>query len=199
MKRRRLSILILLLLSACSGYRFSPTEKTAHPTTVSIPYICGDTRGIFTDALIHALAASGRFVYQREGGELTLNVSITSKPDEKIGYNYDRKGKIGKRLKKLIGTEGRLSICTQVSIIETSSGALVSKPETITAHADYDYADYRSIKDLSYVNPQGVRQSSIAFSLGQLDTIEGAQADVAFLLYKEVAQKIVTALLARAV
>ncbi len=201
MKRRLLRFLALFLLSlcfsACTGYRFSPYETVSCPITVSIPYICGDTLGIFTDELIHALAASGKFVYRRDGADVTLTVAIASRPNEKIGYNYDVKGRDNpKRLKNLIGTEGRSSICAQVSVTDTCTGACLVKPQVVTGYADYDYADYRSIKDLSYVNPKGVRQSSIAFSLGQLDTFEGAQADVAFLLYREVARKIVAALLA---
>ena len=152
--------------------------------------------GIFTDELIQAIASSGRYIYRREGGDITLQVTVTANGYEKIGYNYDRKGKIGKQEKNLIGTEGRNSISSQVIAIDSCTGEVIVGPGVVSFHADYDYADYNSIKDLSTFNAKGVRQSSIAFSLGQLDTIEGAQADVAIPIYRQLAQKIVAALLA---
>ena len=198
-RRAFLSLLIFiasLSLSSCSGYRFYPTEIAPCPKTVSIDYIPGDTLGVFTDELIHAIASSGRYIYQREGGDITLQVAITVNAHERIGYNYDRKGKIGKLLKNLVGVEGRSTISAQMIALDSCTGTLIVGPGVVSFHADYDYADYNSIKDLSTINAQGVRQSSIAFSLGQLDTIEGAQADVAIPIYRQLAQKIVAALLA---
>lgn len=151
--------------------------------------------GVFTDELIYAIGSLGHYIYKRQGGDLTLKVEVVSKPVDKIGYNYDREGKIGKLQKNLVATEGRLSITARVTVCDTCSGDVLIGPTVVSAHTDYDYVDYDSVKDLSFVNAEGHRQSSIAFSLGQLDTIEGAQADAAILVYRELAQKIVAALL----
>ncbi len=163
--------------------------------SVSVPYVSGDTVGAFADELIHSLSTSGRFVYTRDGGQVLLQVNILSSGSDKIGYKYDRKGKEAEREKTLVPTEGRYSICAQVALVDPCTNEYLYGPTTVTAYSDCDYVDYNSISDLSFVNSQGGRQSSIAFSLGQLDSIEGAQSDVTLLLYRQLAKKIVAGLI----
>lgn len=190
-----LSALAALLFFSSCGYRFSFPSDPKKPRTVSVPYVVGDTGGVFADALIQALSATGRFLYMQEGGDLTLQVAILSNSSDKIGYQYDRKGRRGKREKNLVSTEGRQNLTAQVTLVDSITQDVLFGPDAVTAYADFDYVDYDSISDLSFINTQGMRQSSISFSLGQLDSIEGAQGDVTLLLYRELANKIVQGLL----
>ncbi len=185
----------MLLLYSCSGYRFEPSPAGASSTvSVSVPYIAGDTAGVFTDELIYALGASGKFTYAREDGDVELKVALGSGPIDCIGYRFDRKGKENKRLKNLIPTEERLTLSAQVTLLNPSTECPLYGPKSVSASTDYDYYDFNSISDLSYTGPNGQRQSSIAFSLGQLDSAEGARIDATQLLYRKLAVKIVDAL-----
>lgn len=194
--RRFVSLICFILLAGGSscGYHFHANPAPSARKTVSVTYVNGDQAGAFTDALIHAIAASPHYIYCREGGQVELCVTILSNNSEKIGYRYDRKGKEGKRQQNLVPTEGRQTIVAQVTIKDACTEKILVGPCNVKVSAPYDYVDYNSINDLSFVNSKGERQSSIAFSLGQLDSIEGAQTDVLTVLYRRLSEKIVDGL-----
>jgi hypothetical protein len=181
--------LILLLLFTSCGYRFEGNQAQVH--TINIPYIKGDTEGQLTNALIREMSQSGLFEYVKDGGAYTLNVSLLSDTNEKIGFRYDRHDISGKPTKHLITTEGRRILKAEVSLIEESTLEEVIKPTVLSASEDYDYIGAHSLRDLSFINEEGKRTAVTTFSLGQLDSIEGAQDDVAVPLHRRLAQKIV--------
>jgi len=74
---------------------------------------------------------------------------------------------------------------------------VVIGPIFVKADSDYDYYDPESIRDLSFVTNQGYRIATINFSLGQLDSIEGAVDDVAVPVYHSLAQKIVDGIISQ--
>ena len=61
----------------------------------------------------------------------------------------------------------------------------------IKADATYDYFDQNSLRDLTFIDLQGDVQTSVAFSLGQLDSVGTAGEDAIYPIYRILAQKIV--------
>jgi hypothetical protein len=186
--------LTFCLLAAC-GYHLDGQHEEIH--TINIPYIKGDTEGQLTNALICEISQSGLFEYVKEGGSFTLLVSLLSDDNEKIGFRYDRHDISGKRAKNLVTTEGRRILTAEVSLIEEGSLEEIVKPTTVSAGEDYDFIGAHSLRDLSFINSKGKRIPVTSFSLGQLDSIEGAQDDVATPLHRHLAQKIVDGLYAK--
>ncbi len=162
------------LASACS-YRIGDEahEQIATGTTLTIPYVNDDSDGQFTDELIKAFAASGVFVYRPSDGALELSVKILSQDNKSLGWRYNRNPQ-GKRNKDLISVEGRRHVAAEVTLIDSLNDEVLLGPVVVEADLDFDCYEPDSIRDLSFVNSSGVRQTSIAFSLGQLDSIEGA-------------------------
>jgi hypothetical protein len=179
----------LLALSAC-GYR-AEGGGSGHITTITVPYVQGDPEGELTDQLIKQLSASGRFEVVRHGGCLCLNVAIVDAANDRIGYQYSRDDTKQKRQKNLIATENRRLMTAEVTLVNTVSGEILLGPIPVKAFAEYDYIDSGSLRDLTFVNSQGKTKKTLTFSLGQLDSIEGAQDDVAVPLYRVLAQSIV--------
>ena len=137
MKRFLYSFLGLFLLTGC-GYRFSDLDKpTALYRTVSIPYIEGDQDGTFTSTLIHTLAASGKWKYHPDNGELTLKVSLVGTRNEEVGFT--RSIQNGQLNKWISPNENRLSALAKVEMIETASQKTVLGPEYLSAGVIYDY------------------------------------------------------------
>jgi hypothetical protein len=62
--------------------------------------------------------------------------------------------------------------------------------------SEYDYVDSNSILDLTFSNPTGKPETVLDFSLGQLDSIEGAHDDSAIDSYRHLTLQIVEGLLA---
>jgi len=178
------------LLTGC-GYRFS--DQNQGKTTITLPLIKGDIDGNFMNAIVHALASSGRFAFQRGESQLLLSVAILSDGDDRIGYRYDRDPNSGKRRKNIVGIENRETIQAEIKVIDTYTQEIIFGPQVICASTDYDYIDSHSSRDLIYLSPKGPT-TVIDFSLGQLDSIEGAHDDARLPIFHKLAQAIVEAL-----
>jgi hypothetical protein len=191
--------LIIILLTLCSGcgYRFQEDFKEIRDVRVSIPYIKGDYDGRFTDELIKAIASSTPLRYVTFDPEWVLKVEILSEETEQIGYRYDREEDNNSLIKHLSSTESRRTMTIEVTLFEQITENPILGPELVTGSSDYDYVDSDSASDLSFINPAGQRTSVLTFSLGQLDSNEGAQDAALIPLYRSLAKKVVDGLLCK--
>ena len=188
-------LVLLFFVSSC-GYHLEDKESVSTGlTTISVPYIKKDIKGQFTNELIKQIASSGYFEYVPQGGALTLNVEIVTDSTGKIGYRYDRKDKSGKLTKHLVPTEGRREVTAEITLYDEAAMKEVIKPTLVKANTDYDFIGAHSLCDLSFISPDGFRRTVSSFSLGQLDSVEGAQDDAAVPLSRRLAEKIVNGLI----
>ncbi len=185
----------LLVLAGCGGYHFDGAESEAGTVTISVPYIKGDLEGHLNTELIRALSITGVFDCVQDGGELRLDAQITSDGDDRIGYRFDRDPQSGELRDNIVGTENRRTLIATVTLIDNATQAAVLGPQQVKAHSDYDYVDSNSIRDLTFVTKEGVPEKVLDFSLGQLDSVEGAHDDASTLIYRRLAEKIVNGLL----
>jgi len=186
--KRCLCISLLLFLAASCGYHY---RENTESLTLTVPFIKGDIDGKLTNAVVHALSSSGDFVYQREEGNLILSLTLLADTDERIGYRYDRKPTTGKRRKNIVGTENRETVNIEVKLIHAATQEVLFGPRMISASAEYDYVDSNSIEDLTFIQPGGKATTVINFSLGQLDSIEGAHDDARAPIFRKIADKLV--------
>ncbi|MBY0529209.1 MAG: hypothetical protein K2P51_03365 [Rhabdochlamydiaceae bacterium] len=182
-----------LFLSGC-GYRFQESREGEDPISICVPYISGDDEGQLNNAIIRKIAENPLFEYHRNRGEVTLLVSVIADGSDRIGYQYDRNPTTGKRRKNILATENRRTLSAEVKLVETVSGDVLVGPTIVKASADYDYVDAHSIVDLTFIPPHGRPETVLDFSLGQLDSIEGAHDDAGAPIYQRLAQKIVEGL-----
>jgi len=187
-----LSLFILLGLAGC-GYQTERGEKIA----ISVPYVVNDYEGALTEALARAISRTANFNYTQDEGDWILKAKVLRTNNDRIGYRYDRDDKSGKLRDNIIGTENRKEMSVEVSVISAATGKLIAGPQIIKADAEYDYVDPNSLQDLSFIDPAtGRRATSIAFSLGQLDSVGTAGEDATYPIFKKLAQKIVDGLIA---
>lgn len=187
-------ILCCLLLTAC-GYRFEGDEWDDTVTRITVPYVSGDFEGKLTDELISQLSTSGRFDVRRQGGDLVLHVAVKESLNDRIGYQFSRDDKSGSLQKHLISTENRRIITVEVSLVNCITGETLIPPSLVSASSEYDYTDSDSKREMTFIEPDGKRTSTLKFSLGQLDSVEGAQDATLVPLYRRLAQKIVDGLI----
>jgi len=181
---------LALFLTGC-GYR---TATSDDKTTISIPYVEGDNQGQLTAEIIRQLTNSDIYDFVKDDGDLVLKVSLVGDRNDPVGFKYDRTEKKGKIEHNLMATENRRMLTAQVILSRAGTEEIVLGPLNITATGDYDYIDVNTLKELAFTNPQGKREKTIDFSLGQLDSIEGAQDAVLTPVYRQLAQKIAGAL-----
>ena len=91
----------------------------------------------------------------------------------------------------MFACEARKILSVEVTLLRGDSGEAVFGPYVLEADADFDYVDGDSYQDLMFVDPQGVSQAVLLFSLGQLEPYEAAMDASMRLLYSRLAQKIV--------
>ncbi len=190
----KLRIAFLLILCGC-GYSFEGSHPSGGVLSISIPYIKGDVEGQLNNELAKALSTSGVFDYVQNGGELILEAGIIADGDDRIGYRYDRNPTTGVLRDNIVGTENRRSMSATFKLIDSYTQEIVLGPQVIRATADYDYVDSNSIRDLVFLNTDGTPEKVLDFSLGQLDSVEGAHDDTTLVVYKTLAQKIVQGLI----
>lgn len=190
---RTFLIALLSILSACS---YQPTGYSSEGVTISVPSIAEDTRGYLNDALVSALSSSGVFTCKQKQGQYLLSVSFDENKSERIGYRYDR-NPVGELRSNLVGTENRRQVKVKVTVTDEYTQKVVFGPEGFTADIEYDYVDSDNLHDLSFINKEGKRIKVIEYSLGQLDTIEGAEDAASVELYHKLAQKIVDGMISQ--
>lgn len=202
----KLSVIFLLVCTLClsCGYRFEQQElENGEAISLSVPFVKGDLDGQLTNALIKEMSKTGSFRFVREGARHNLVVAIVEDEKHKIGFRYDRipnptpeeLAKNDGREKNIVPTEGRRILTAQVTVEDTRSGKVVLGPTFVKAFMEYDYVNSDNLVDLTFLGPDNQRLTVLNYSLGQLDSIEGAEDNALDPLYRHMAQKIIDGLL----
>lgn len=168
-------------------------SENSEKVNISVPYIQDDLAGHFTEALIKQVSYSPNLVYKYSNSDYVLCVKIIDSSTSQIGYKYDRDNENVRR-KNLRATEGRQKVTAQVEIIDQNTNATKFGPFDVSATSEFDYVDPDSLNDLSFIDPTGRRNTVLAFSLGQLESIENAKEAALKPLYERLAKKIVDAI-----
>jgi len=171
--KKALFYLLLFTLTSC-GYRCGTGALAERYQTIMVPYAKGDKMGMLTKALIEKVCTQSMLTYVNSGGDLQLNVCITSPKSQNIGYRYAPKNP-----KVVVANEGRLIQEATVTLVDCKNHCTVLGPFTITTTFDFDF------------NPDTSTINEHAFSLGQLEMNNLAKDVATPPLYNLLAEKIV--------
>jgi hypothetical protein len=192
---KRHFLFLLLCLNSC-GYRWNPEfPATGKRLAIEVPYVKGDGDGSLTAEIIRSLAISGAADVRQWGADYKLDVAILRAEGQTIGYRRDRQQISGESQKNLVAAEKRKTMTLKAALYEKHPNRLVWGPYTIEAYVDFDYVDGDSIQDLVFIDPHGISQVVLPFSLGQLESSEAAEEAAMRPLNVQIAKKIVDALL----
>jgi hypothetical protein len=166
-------IAVLLFLATSCGWHHA--RQT--PSTLSVPYVKGDSDGLLTAELIQQLEKQGTFSYAQNGGEYTLQVSLLDSKSENIGFRYDPK-KLENGKRKTIPDETRRKLLAKVTVVNSASQKIILGPAYILGQADFDHEYYNLNSDTN------------KFSLGQLTDIDTTYDVVDIPLHRDLATQI---------
>ncbi len=182
----KLGILALIcLLGSCQYHVVNNSDAV----TLGIPFIKGDKDGAFSKLLTQEIAVSGIGEFRSRDCRYEIHVSMNPENLERIGFRYDRKPD-GQLKPNIIGTETRKTVSAQVEVYDLVYDRVVFGPKTFVGQVDFDYVDSDNIADMSFINPEGKRTLVFSYSLGQLNTIEGAQDSASPSVYRILSKKI---------
>ncbi len=183
-------LVFLILLTSCSYQLEQRGSFSENIATLSIPFIKGDLDGKLTEAIIKQIAYAGDYRYVSHEGDYLLEINILSDNNDQIGYQYDRASGSGKLIKHLEPNEGRRGITVNIQLIHAITQAILLPLTQVSAYSDFDFVDSDSIQDVSFMNLRGTRDSVLSYSLGQLDSKEGALDAASYPLYQALGKKI---------
>jgi hypothetical protein len=166
MKQRifKISIFLscLISLTSCEGYNSGAGSLSQYYSSVTVPYVKGDGQGKLTNAVIEELMSSGSFKYERDGGDLTVDLEIVNYAVDTIGFRRER-GVGGALKERLIPSENRLQVTVLLRLTESASGRTILGPIRLQSDVDYEYLF------------EEIGSPIINDSLGQLDFADNAR------------------------
>lgn len=171
---RALVFLSLLGVTGC-GYRI---ENICSNSTLTIPFIRGDSDGRLTNAVTRQIDTSGLYRITNCDGHETLCIQLINCCEQNIGFRYDD-NKEGEMTRTLVPIEVRYTLTIELSLIHCGTGKTTLGPIQLSASVDFDH-DYYSSAD-----------SVNTFSLGQLTNVESARYTAYDVVSRKLAAKIV--------
>lgn len=181
---------LLLLLTSCGYHLEQGSHVSENAATLSVPFVKGDINGRLTEAIIKQIAYAGDCRYVSRDGDYLLEIDVLSDSNDQIGYMYDHDPTSGKLIKRLEPNEGRREMTVDIRLINATTNEVILSSTQVSAYSDFDFVDSDSIQDVSFTNLSGARDSVLSFSLGQLDSKEGALDAASHPLYQEIGKKI---------
>ncbi len=143
------------------------------PGFLDVPFIKGDKDGQLTAQVIQALSKSPFLKYDVSQPQVKIIAKILNNEAQQIGYQYRMKDNDAKVEHRLVPNEGRRLVKVEFTLegFPDRKSYLVQ----IEGTSDYDFVDPDSFKDLAFYSPSGQLATVLDFSLGQLDSEEGAK------------------------
>lgn len=188
MLSRGLLFLPLLLCLGC-GYRHVDGDSSGS-IALYLPYVRGDYEGRLTMELMRELAASGIELTSSHRARYLLEVEIVSSHSDQIGYEYDRATFSDDLHQRLLANEGRRTVVARATLRDAVTQEVLLGPAEVHGEGDYDYLNGISDSFYGFTDLAGAPTSVLQFSLGQLDSIEGASVDVLTPAYRMLAQRL---------
>jgi len=179
-----------IALSSC-GYQGVYSLGKDDLIPVSIPLIYADDNGILRENLAHAISNTGRYFYKSSNARYQLVVKILNDKTEKVSYIWDQDPISGEILNRLYPSEGRRLIKALVSFKDTELDKCVVEPFEVSTFVDFDFVNPTVLKNIQFQDVFGETQSVLQYSLGQLDSEEGAKSESYYPIYKELTEKII--------
>jgi hypothetical protein len=186
---------IVLSLTSC-GYKTAGLHLGNDSVVeISIPVIKQDPNGTLRNALAREISFNRSLRYKTSGAKYELKVNIEEDTDSIISYMWDREPETNQRLGVFYNSEGKKEVIAKTELINTKTKEVVVGPYYLNASVIYDFVNPTVAATLSFQEPDGTEVSALQYSLGQLDSEEGAQEEASNPAYRLVAEKIISVLL----
>lgn len=195
MNRILMVALLLVTLSSCR-YK-SAGLKLGNDSIVemTIPVIKKDPNGALRNALARQIASNRSLYYKTSKAKYELRVSVVEDKDSVICYMWDRNPSNNERLDVFYNTEGKKEVIAKTELVNAKSGEVVVGPYYLNASVIFDFVNPTVASTLSFQEPIGTEVSALQYSLGQLDSEEGAKEEAYNPAFNLLAEKIVSALI----
>ena len=191
MKRIVMLSLLALSLSSCRYKSATLNINGDSVITTAIPVIKDDPEGYLRNYLAREMATTGSIYYKDTGAKYKLVVSVVTDRNSKISFLWDRDPVTNENLRVFYPAEGMREVVAKVELINIKTEDAVIEPFFISASADYDFVNPTVLDTVEFRDALGGDESILQYSLGQLDSEEGAKTESYNPVYHRLAKKIV--------
>ncbi len=185
-----LSLFICMSLLCGCGYSMQGSSNSAEALLISIPLIQEDDDGILRSCLARSISETGKYRYTSNKSLNELIVTFEKEYVDTIGYEWDVNAATGINLERLYPDEGRKTVIATVTLLDSRTKQPIIEPFKVSAQVNYDFVNPVALNDIEFKDMWGRKQTTLQYSLGQLDSEEGARSASQEPLYQELAKKI---------
>ncbi len=162
---------------------------------ISISQIRGDENGdLRSDLAKHVSHTPGMAYSSKRDARYRLDVKILEDASETIGYAWDEDPITGEFIKRLYPNEGRRKLKASASLYDTVQEKIVVSSFTVEGVSDFDFVNPTALKNIEFIDRNEQKQSVLHYSLGQLDSEEGAKQESFRSISETIAAQIVRVL-----
>ena len=195
MKQFGLFFCTALALCSCRYQDAALNINGSTTITTSIPVIKKDPNGLLRNYLAREMAQTGSLYYKDSGAKYALKVKIDKDDDSHVSFMWDRDPVTDENLHVYYPSEGMREVVAKVELVDASTGEAVIEPFFIDARTYFDFVNPTVKNSVQFRDALGGDEPILQYSLGQLDSEEGAKAESFDPVYKRLAKKIVSRLL----
>lgn len=186
MRKVFISIIAATLSTSCS-YHFVDQAETY---SFNVLPIRGDQDSLLLSSVTSEIMKNTKFVYSAFRSQYDVELIFKQIDTGHVDYQYQTDAVTGEIINRLSPVEGAHDIIVSFSLINSSTRKKVLGPVEFRQIINYDFSDYRSYNDLTFVDLQGTNQTVLNYSLGQLAAEDDAKASAKMMAYKAMAKKI---------
>ena len=192
MRNILLSIMMILSMISCS-YKSVNSKPLRHrgDLSTSIAVIKKDPDGYLRNYLAREIGFSNLFSYKDVNAKYKLYITITEDNTSRICFMWDRNPVTNENLGVYYPTEGMRAVIAKVELKDSLSDKSVIEPFYLKANGIYDFVNPTVPDTVQFETAFGGDESVLQYSLGQLDSEEGAKSASYEPIYQDLAQKIV--------
>lgn len=150
-------------MSSCGYHAQRPSFSHV---SVQVPFIPGDDLGVLNRNLVYQITHRGMFTYDPHCGQAALVVDNLELTGCNIGYRFEMTP-AGKRKNLVIPNENRLIATCSVSLVDASTGKIITGPAEVEAFHDYDYDFFADFEDITVFSQGQIEEGLAAHELAQ--------------------------------
>ncbi len=194
MKKFTILGLVAVLCNSCN-YSVSKLDIDGQSSIeTSVAVIKKDPRGILRNQIAREMAFTNCLRYKDHSAKYKLLVTITEDATSKITFMWDRNPKTNADLEVFYPTEAQRQLIAKVELVDAKSGVAVIEPFFLQADSIYDFVNPTVPGTLEFNDPYVGDLSVLQYSLGQLDSEEGAEIESYEPAFEMLAKRIVSRL-----
>ena len=180
------SFVLVILCSSCS-YHFVDSSRSY---SFNILPIKGDQDSLLLSSLTAEIMKNSQFIYSAFNSQYDVEIIFKQLDTDHVDYQYQTEAVSNEIINRLSPVEGEHDLIVSFSLTNKNNRKKVLGPIEFRQIVNYDFSDYRSYNDLTFIDLQGQSQTVLNYSLGQLAAEDDARASAKVAAYKAIAKKI---------